>query len=139
LYFRGEFIDRKDILYKNEKYSIAYHEKIDTLGFFKFKIKDSSIDISEDIFFLVNQLNTKEIPYNIIFLQNEIIVIPRKNQIINREISLGFCEWLGIIVHYNKKDFDSFTKDVFYENIKMAKIDDETIKEIKEIIYIKYL
>lgn len=86
--------------------------------------------IAEEVFKLIDFLNKREIPYNIIFFRNKVLVFPRKNQALLDNISIGFCEWLGINVFYDKNEFINFNEDKFKDNYFKTKLSNNSLANV---------
>ena len=84
------------------------------------------------IYKVINILNQESIPYNIIFLNNEVFVFIRKHQSLMDKSWLGSNELLGLILVYTKEEYEAFNSNSLSECLKCSMLSDEIINEVNE-------
>lgn len=75
--------------------------------------------ISAVIFALIQRLNSKNTPYNIIFQKGHAIIIPRRPDKVCEDIFFGILEFMHIYSCYSETEFLEFNSNTYFKGLKI--------------------
>lgn len=125
IYFRSDYIVDKQIL--NKKDISIKKCKNNKYVYYRIDYSIYNIEsVSTDIFLFIHEFNKRNICYNILFLKDYIIFLPRKDTFTNHfNYYIGILELVGIYVCYSNEEYDKFDIDEYNETIyKLTDISD---------------
>jgi hypothetical protein len=93
---------------------------------------DQNNQISFVIYKIVQILNEGNIPYNIIFILDEVFIFFRKHQNLMENSCLGSNELLGLVLIYTKEEYDSFNPSTLIHSLKCSMLPKEVINDVLE-------
>lgn len=150
LYIKKEnFFDEEIFLNKNyftNKIQIKFCKKNKLCACFRIKINDdiNNTNISTNnkqyfkdnmtsakiIFKIIKILNRENIPYNIIFIQNEIFIFVRKHQNLMNNFWIGSNELIGFVLIYTKEEYESYDLNTLKDCLRYSMLSSEELNEI---------
>lgn len=125
---------RKNI---NGNINVYLCESLEILKYFKIVFSSEekfnpslSQNYTEEIFNIISILNQDNIPYNILFLNNETFIFPRRSQHEMKDNWIGVNELLGQILMYTPGEFESYDSDSFINSLKASRLDDIILNRV---------
>jgi hypothetical protein len=124
-----------DELFKSIRFNVSFCHKPKIISYFKLHYNRSPKIKPEEyikcIFKIIQILNSRKIPYNILFFNKSVYIFPRKFQHKMEGAWLGVNELIGAVLLYEEDEYKDFNFEKLVETFKKAQIDEEILEEIK--------
>ena len=104
---------------------------------FEYDVSDTNkkVYVARSIFSTINILNQKDIPYNLVFFEDNAFIFPRYHQKKVNANVVGWVEFCGLFIFYEREEYNLFDEKQYIKEFERIKLSDIEIEEIsREIV-----
>lgn len=87
---------------------------------------------------VLESLHISKIPYNLIFISNNIFIFPRNHENLISSAKFAFFEILGVYTFFDEEEFNNFKLESYDEGLKELWLDNATYKNLINLYKYKF-